>query len=71
MHTLLNAIKLLSPSDAHKADLCMPVTKKEVLQTIHTLKGGKAPGPGGFGPEFYKTFSQELVCPLTDMYKFL
>ena len=32
------------------------------------LKGGKAPWPDGFGPEFYKTFSQEIVGPLTDMY---
>uniref|UniRef100_A0A8P4KRJ8 Reverse transcriptase domain-containing protein n=1 Tax=Dicentrarchus labrax TaxID=13489 RepID=A0A8P4KRJ8_DICLA len=64
----LNKIKLPSLSDVQKADLCKPISKEEVLQAIRTLKGGKAPGPDGFGPEFYKTFSQEIVGPLTDMY---
>lgn len=68
MATFLNKIKLPSLSDVQKADLYKPVSKEEVLQAIHALKGGKAPGPDGFGPEFYKTFSQELVGPLTDMY---
>ncbi|XDV28526.1 hypothetical protein PO909_031812 [Leuciscus waleckii] len=68
MATFLNKIKLPSLSDVQKADLYKPVSKEVVLQAIHTLKGGKAPGPDGFGPEFYKTFSQELVGPLTDMY---
>lgn len=63
----LNKIKLPSLSDVQKADLCKPISKEEVLQAIRTLKGGKAPGPDGFGPEFYKTFSQPLVGPLTDM----
>ena len=66
--TFLNKIKLPSLSEEQKADLCKPISKEEVLQAIRTLKGGKAPGPDGFGPEFYKTFSQELVGPLTDMY---
>ncbi|XDV45285.1 hypothetical protein PO909_013405 [Leuciscus waleckii] len=67
MATFLNKIKLPSLSDVQKADLYKPVSKEEVLQAIHTLKGGKAPGPDGFGPEFYKTFSQELVGPLTEL----
>ena len=66
--TFLNKIKLPSVSNAQKADLCKPISKEEVLQAILTLKGGKAPGPEGFGLEFYKTFSQEIVGPLTDMY---
>ena len=61
----LNKIKSPSLSDIQKADLCKPISKEEVLQAIHTLKGGKAPGPDGFGTEFYKTFRQELVGPLT------
>jgi len=64
----LNKIKLLSLSDVQKADLCKSLSKEEVLQAIRILKGGKAPGPDSFSPEFYKTFSQELVGPLTYMY---
>lgn len=59
----LNEITLPSLSDVQKADLCKPISKEEVLQAIRTLKGGKAPGLDGFGPEFYKIFSQELVGP--------
>lgn len=52
----LNKIRLPSLSDEQQAALCRPISKDEVLEAISTLKGGKAPGPDGFGPEFYKTF---------------
>lgn len=41
---------------------------KEVLEAITSLKSGKAPGPDGLCPEFYKKLSHLIVEPLTDMF---
>lgn len=62
-----NKLFSISLSDEQKAEICKPVNKEEVLKAICILKGGKAPGPDGFGPEFYKKFSKIIVDPLTDM----
>ena len=64
----LDKIKCPSLSDEQKAALCRPISKDEVSETISNLQGGKAPGPDGFGPDFYKTFCKVVVVPLTDMY---
>ncbi len=64
----LSKIRLPSLSEQQKVALCRPVTKDEVVETISTLKGGKAPAPDGFGSVYYKKYSKILVGPLTDMY---
>lgn len=61
----LDRIKLLTLSDEIGEALCRPVTKEEVSKTIKSLSGGKAPGPDGFGPEFYKKMAKLEVGPLT------
>ncbi len=67
-NSFLNRIKLASLSGEQQADLNKPITREEVLEAIKSLKGGKAPGPDGFGPEFYKKMSKFILEPLTDMY---
>uniref|UniRef100_A0A3P9IJZ9 Reverse transcriptase domain-containing protein n=1 Tax=Oryzias latipes TaxID=8090 RepID=A0A3P9IJZ9_ORYLA len=64
----LDKIKFPTLSDEQKKILNNSISKEEVSEAISALKGGKAPGPDGFGPEFYKTFSKMLVGPLTDMF---
>lgn len=64
----LDKLELPSLNDEQKRQINRPITEDEVLEAIKTLNGGKAPGPDGFGPEFYKTFSKIVVKPLTDMY---
>ena len=36
---------------------CGPITELEVLDAIKKLNLGKAPGPDGFSPDFYKHYS--------------
>lgn len=50
----LNDIRLPSLTAEEQADLCRPATEEEVFHSKNLLKGGKAPGPDGFCPEFYK-----------------
>uniref|UniRef100_A0A3P9JVJ3 Reverse transcriptase domain-containing protein n=1 Tax=Oryzias latipes TaxID=8090 RepID=A0A3P9JVJ3_ORYLA len=64
----LDKIKFPTLSDEQKKILNNSISKEEVSEAIFALKGGKAPGPDGFGPEFYKTFCKMLVGPLTDMF---
>lgn len=64
----LDKIHFPSLSEDQKDMLCRPITEEEVSDTIKTLQRGKAPGPDGFGPDFYKTFRKIIVGPLTDMY---
>lgn len=66
-YSFLNQIKLASLSEEQRADLNKPITKEKVLEAIKSLKGGKAPGPDGFGLEFYKKISKFILEPLTDM----
>ena len=50
----LNKIHFPMLSQEHRESLCRAITEEEILETIKTLKGGKAPGPDGYGAEFYK-----------------
>ena len=45
------------------------ISKNEVLEAIKSLNNNKAPGPDGFPIEYYKTFQDKLLSPLTDMFK--
>lgn len=49
-----DGINLPSLSEENSRNLCRPITAQEVMETIKSLPSGKAPGPDGFGPEFYK-----------------
>lgn len=62
-----NRVSLPSLSEEKREKLNLPVTE-EVRAAIASLKGGKAPGPDGFCPEFYKKLSHLIAGPLTDMF---
>lgn len=49
----LDGVNLPSLSERNRRNLGRPITEQEVMETINFLPNGKAPGPDGFGPEFY------------------
>uniref|UniRef100_A0A3Q3ASG7 Reverse transcriptase domain-containing protein n=1 Tax=Kryptolebias marmoratus TaxID=37003 RepID=A0A3Q3ASG7_KRYMA len=63
----LGDVTLPRLTDGQQEALGAPISQIEVREAIASLKGGKAPGPDGFCPEFYKTLSHLVVGPLTDM----
>lgn len=64
----LDRVSLPSLSEEQKEKLTAPVTEREVHAAIASLRSGKAPGPDGLCPEFYKKLSHLLAGPLTDMF---
>lgn len=68
MENFFSHLNLPTLSTEQQANLNAPISREEVLSAIKTLKNGKAPGPDGFGSEFYKEFSDLLVDPLLDMF---
>lgn len=50
----LDKITFPTLSAESSKDLDRPITAQEVMESIKSLRSGKAPGPDGFGPEFYK-----------------
>lgn len=67
--SFFNKIHLPGLSEQQSLDLGKPITTQEVLEAIQSLKGGKAPGPDGFGPDFYKKMAKKIVGPLLNVYK--
>lgn len=55
----------LDPGDKNYLDA--NISEKEVLDAMKSLQNNKAPGPDGFPIEFFKTFSDKLITPLTNM----
>lgn len=49
-------------------DLDKDITMEELLQAIKSINSAKAPGPDGLPIEFYKTFQEQLLTPLLDMF---
>lgn len=66
--TFLTELCLPQISDSQKIFLDAPISIKEILSVINTLPSGKAPGPDGFTPEFYKEYAEELAPLLLDMF---
>ncbi len=66
--SFLDQVSLPSLTEEQREFLNRPVTGKEVLDAIRTLQSGKAPGPDGYGPEYYKKMSRVVVGPLTNMF---
>lgn len=46
-----------------------PITDQEVSKAISFLTNGKAPGPDGFTPEYYKMAADIVVPPLVKVYQ--
>ena len=55
-------------TDLQRETLNGPMTEQEVKAALHSLQAGKAPGPDGFGCEFYKEFNSLLIQPLLNMF---
>ena len=64
----LDQTNLPSLTEEQRELLNAPITREEVLEAIRSLQSGKAPGPDGYGPEYYKKMSRVVVGPLTDMF---
>lgn len=58
--------KKLSLDHVHQLDA--PITPEEVAITIKKLKNNKAPGPDGYGGEFYKVYKDLLIQPLAELF---
>lgn len=56
----LKNVPLPKLDDASREALNATVTINEVTDSIQSFTNGKAPGPDGFGPEFYKKFSRQI-----------
>ena len=68
MLNFLEGLSLPSLSDADRNILGKSITPEEVTEAITSMQSGKAPGPDGYGPEFFKKFKKLLIGPLTKMY---
>lgn len=55
-------------SDAQRCLLNAPITGEKALSALKSMPSGKAPGPDGFGCEFYKEFSNILLDPMLAMF---
>lgn len=66
--SFLDQISFPSLTEEQRELLNREVTREEVLDAIRSLQSGKAPGPDGYGPEYYKKMSRAVVGPLTDMF---
>uniref|UniRef100_A0A669B786 Reverse transcriptase domain-containing protein n=1 Tax=Oreochromis niloticus TaxID=8128 RepID=A0A669B786_ORENI len=64
----LHKLNLPTLSEGDRARLGEQITQEEVLTAIKSLQGGKAPGPDGFGPNFYKVFQDQVAIPLLNVY---
>uniref|UniRef100_A0A3P9KC19 Reverse transcriptase domain-containing protein n=1 Tax=Oryzias latipes TaxID=8090 RepID=A0A3P9KC19_ORYLA len=64
----LDHINLPTVSEQDRSDLCRPIKTQEVIEAIKSLKAGKAPGPDGFGADFYKKIAKHIAQPLLNMY---
>ncbi|KAJ3586552.1 hypothetical protein NHX12_012949 [Muraenolepis orangiensis] len=67
MHSFFVNLRLPKVSEAQNLLLNAPITKEEALCALKGMPSGKAPGPDGFGCEFYKEFSHILLDPLLAM----
>lgn len=68
IENFLNTLKLPTLTDSDRIFLGSPITKEEIISAIKCMPSGKAPGPDGYCPEFYKTFQDSLNLPLLNMY---
>lgn len=55
-------LPLIDPD--HLRKLNAPITEEESNVTIRGLSNGKAPGPDGYAPEFYKLMREEITPPM-------
>jgi hypothetical protein len=46
-----------------------PVTPNKIEAAIKSLPTKKIPGPDGFSAEFYKTFKQDLIPTLFNLFR--
>ena len=67
MHHFFADMTLPKATEDQRLILNSPITREEALLALRSMPSGKAPGPDGFGCEFYKEFSDILLDPLLSM----
>lgn len=67
-NAFLDQLPLKVISEEDKIFLDNPITKEEILEAIGDMNSGRAPGPDGLPPQFYKVFKNKLVQPLINMF---
>lgn len=67
MHQFFADLRLPKATEDQKLQLNAPITREEALLALKSMPSSKAPGPDGFGCEFYKEFSDILLDPLLSM----
>lgn len=68
-NTFLDQLQFRTISEEEKITLDSQITITDLCEAIGDINSGKAPGPDGLPIEFYKTFKEQLVRPLLDMYE--
>ena len=66
--TYFSDLRLPKTPEAQKLQLNAPITREEALLAFKSMPLGKAPGPDGFGCEFYKAFNNILLDSLLAMF---
>ncbi|KAJ1179253.1 hypothetical protein NDU88_004488 [Pleurodeles waltl] len=63
MIEFFNDITINYLTTAQTADLDRPIDTKEIHRALQQLSQGKAPGSDGQPPEYYTTFSSQILTP--------
>ncbi|KAM4675910.1 beta-1,3-galactosyltransferase 5-like [Discoglossus pictus] len=68
LRSYLDSCDLPKASEQNLEDLNAEVGVEEILETIKSLKSGKAPGPDGFTNSYYKVFGNILAPYLSSLF---
>ena len=68
MEDFFDNLTIPSITKEDKSSLDEPITIEEITLAMRSLQSSKAPGPDGYTPEFYKTFTAEIAPLLLDVF---
>lgn len=67
----LGHLNLPTISDSENDNLLTPISTEEINAAITRLKTGRAMGPDGYGPQWYRIFRSELVPTLAKTFNYV